>query len=150
MTRGTAYLFLGGNVIYSSTEFNGDMYFDGCGYGSEMMEAIKYCDDGEGFAERIREFNENHHKYREDVLVYQVDQYLNCVDFGEDFSIVDLKKDYFDNFFSDYIFIKNADEKNILFLTRDKLKVVLMPGEVTAFNFGYLVKGNYVKYRLLG
>lgn len=44
MTRGTAYLFLGGNVVYSSIEFNGDMYFDGCGYGSEMMEAIKPCD----------------------------------------------------------------------------------------------------------
>lgn len=51
MTRGTAYLFLGGNVIYSSIEFNGDMYFDDCGYGSEMMEAIKSCDSLEGFAE---------------------------------------------------------------------------------------------------
>lgn len=118
MTRGTAYLFLGGNVIYSSIEFNGDMYFDDCGYGSEMMEAIKSCDTLEGFAEIVKEFNESHHKYREDVLVYQVDQYLNCVDFGEDFSIVDLKKDYFDNFFSDYIFIKNARCKNILFLTQ--------------------------------
>lgn len=76
MTRGTAYLFLGGNVVYSSIEFNGDMYFDGCGYGSEMMEAIKFCDTLEGFAEIVKEFNESHHKYREDVLVYQVDQYL--------------------------------------------------------------------------
>lgn len=58
-------------------------------------------------------------KYREDVLVYQVDQYLNCVDFGEDFSIVDLKKDYFDNFFSDYIFIKNARcKEHLIFDTR--------------------------------
>ncbi|WP_455654379.1 hypothetical protein [Phascolarctobacterium sp.] len=149
MTRGTAYLFLGGNVVYSSIEFNGDMYFYGCGYGSEMMEAIKYCDDWEGFAGRIEEFNESHHKYEEDVLVCQVDQYLNCVEVGEDCITVDLKKDYFNNFFSDYIFIKNADVKNIVFLTRDKLKVVLMPGEVTAFNFGYLVEDNYVKYRLM-
>lgn len=56
MTRGTAYLFLGGNVIYSSIEFNGDMYFDDCGYGSEMMEAIKSCDTLEGFAEIVKEF----------------------------------------------------------------------------------------------
>lgn len=148
MTRGTAYLFLGGNVVYSSIEFNGDMYFDGCGYGSEMMEAIKYCDDWEGFAERIREFNENHHKYQDELWVYE-SNYLDCVEYEEDSITVDLKKNYFDNFFSDYIFIKNADAKNILFLTRDKLKVVLRPGEVTAFNFGRLVNGDHVKYRLL-
>lgn len=148
MTRGTAYLFLGGNVVYSSIEFNGDMYFDGCGYGSEMMEAIKYCDDWESFAERIREFNENHHKYQDELWVYE-SNHLDCVEYEEDSITVDLKKNYFDNFFSDYIFIKNADAKNILFLTRDKLKVVLRPGEVTAFNFGRLVNGDHVKYRLL-
>lgn len=148
MTRGTAYLFLGGNVVYSSIEFNGDMYFDGCGYGSEMMEAIKYCDDWESFAERIREFNENHHKYQDELWVYE-SNHLDCVEYEEDSITVDLKKNYFDNFFSDYIFIKNAAEKKIIFLTRDKVRIVLMPGEVTAFNFGYLVNDDYVEYRII-
>lgn len=148
MTRGTAYLFLGGNVVYSSIEFNGDMYFDGCGYGSEMMEAIKSCYTLEGFAEIVKEFNENHHKCQDELWVYE-SNHLNCVEYEEDFITVDLKKNYFDNFFSDYIFIKNAAEKKIIFLTRDKVRIVLMPGEVTAFNFGYLVNDDYVEYHII-
>ena len=75
--------------------------------------------------------------------------HLNCVEYEEDFITVDLKKNYFDNFFSDYIFIKNAAAKKIIFLTRDKVRIVLMPGEVTAFNFGYLVNDDYVEYHII-
>jgi hypothetical protein len=48
---------------------------------------------------------------------------------------LDMTEDYYDNWFSDYIYIKNLDEDGVEFIT-DNGKTALEPNDVGVFNFG--------------
>lgn len=124
MTRGTLAI-VSNDGLYISTEFNGDMYLSG--NGKDAIKCLETVDDIEDFDPAIREFNESHHKYDDEEMtckIYDSSKYL------------DMSKDYFDTWFSDYVFIKNISDEQIIITERKGDLVKINPKEIVVFNFG--------------
>jgi hypothetical protein len=60
MTRGRLAIITN-NMVYTSNEFNGDMYYDG--YGETAIEYLKKVDSTEYLVEAVKEFNEENFNY---------------------------------------------------------------------------------------
>lgn len=124
--------------ILTSTEFNGDMYMKG-GYGQLAVNALKRSKDVARYQYEVAKFNLEHHHYNDlDALTYKLKE--DCLDFT---------KDYFQNWFSDYVYIKNLTLVEVTIKTsitdkegRDigKKEVVLKPKAIAVLCFGKLVK----------
>ncbi len=141
MTRGTLYVVTDKEVI-SSTEFNGDAYSSGYGiFYIEMLEKIKTVDD---FKKIIKAFNDINFHY-EGKIIYKA----NRKNYFNKKGLMDMngigKKNYFDLYFSDWIFIKNLTDKPFGIKTRESdgngkgatpELVILHPNEQVALNFG--------------
>lgn len=126
MTRGKIVVILDGKVMLISTEFNGDMYYDG--HGKDVIESLKDINTVEEYEEFIKEFNKNNFGY-EEKLIYKVEgdeyeDYLSMVD------------DYYCKWFSDYIYIKNLSSETEKFLDRDESMCTLEQNEIGVFYFG--------------
>lgn len=122
-------------VIYTSTEFNGDGYWTG--HGEVVYAALQNITTVEEWKEYVTKFNSETFQYDEE-LHYEVD------DEYEDY--LDMSKEYFEKWFSDYIYIKNIDEDEVEFITENG-KTILVPNDVAVFNFGErLVPGTDDKY----
>lgn len=68
MTRGKFYLITPDGALYSSPEFNGDMYPEDDGYGKDAIEVLEELrTEGyvipEKFKSLVKIFNAKHHKY---------------------------------------------------------------------------------------
>ena len=113
MTRGTFVLFAPENV-FESVEFNGDMYFSG--HGEEAAKEIAKVDSFLSFVECIKEFNEKHFGYPEE----EVKAYSEVPRFAYD-DMLDMSAQYFEKYFSDYIFIKNISGEDLTFTLASKL-----------------------------
>lgn len=111
-------------VIYTSIEFNGD----GCwsGHGEVVYKALQNITTVEKWKKYVTKFNSETFGYSEKLHYKIEDEYDNYLDMTED---------YYDNWFSDYIYIKNLDEDGVEFIT-DNGKTVLEPDDVGVFNFG--------------
>lgn len=122
-------------VIYTSTEFNGDGYWTG--HGEVVYAALQNITTVEEWKEYVTKFNSETFQYDEE-LHYEVD------DEYDDY--LDMSKDYFKNWFSDYIYIKNIGEDEVEFITENG-KTILEQNDVAVFNFGErLVPGTNDKY----
>jgi hypothetical protein len=122
-------------VIYTSTEFNGDGYWSG--YGHEVYAALQNVTNVEEWRKLVTEFNAETFQYNEKLHYEIEDEY-------EDY--LDLNENYFDKWFSDYIYIKNLDEDEVEFITENG-KTMLEPNDVGVFNFGTrLVPGTDREY----
>ena len=111
-------------VIYTSTEFNGDGYWSG--HGEVVYKALHNITTVEEWRKYVIKFNSETFEYNYR-LHYEIDdEYDNYLDMSED---------YYDNWFSDYIYIKNLDEDGVEFIT-DNGKTVLGPNDVGVFKFG--------------
>lgn len=125
MTRGQIAIITPDGKLITSAEFNGDMYYDNEGYGKEVVEALESIETEEEYREFVNNFNDRNFQYTDRELFYDCDD-----------SFYDMSTDYFGKWFSDYVYIKNLSDKDVVFTDSDKQKIVLEPDEIMAFNFG--------------
>lgn len=118
MTRGTPYVIYkkdGELWLGSSEEFNGDMYPGG--HYEKLRDHLKTVNTYEDFGISIHRFNNEAHKYS-DLQIYQ--EKLSDKT-GNNDPVIDFRVEYYNKWFSDYIFIINLSEENFtIFDTKDK------------------------------
>lgn len=129
MTRGRIVVILNGEVMLVSTEFNGDMYYEG--HGEDIINAFAEIEDEDQYREFVKQFNDDNFEYNER-LVYKIsneiyERYLN------------MSVGYFDNWFSDYIYVKNLSDETVEFITNKEYKYILKPNKIGVFYFGDVV-----------
>lgn len=125
-------------VIYTSTEFNGDGYWEG--HGQDVYAALQLIRTVAEWRELVTKFNSETFEYGGKLHYKIEDEY-------EDY--LDLDKDYFDKWFSDYIYVKNLDEDEVEFITENG-KTMLEPNDVGVFCFGTrLVPGTDDEYECI-
>lgn len=124
MTRGTLALITEGG-IYNSIEFNGNM--GNRDLGSEVVPALKSVTTLSEFEKMVNEFNLKNHNYDEEEMVFVWEGTLKT----------SFKKNvYFEKWFSDYLYIKNATKENIEVLDYNGKLITFPAEEVTVLNFG--------------
>jgi len=134
MTRGTFVLLTKDGKLYQSLEFNGDMYWDG--YGEEAFNLMQDIETKEQFKNAVILFNETHHNYTDE------EEYIYNCEPVEEFLNGFVKTKYFEYWFSDYIFFKNASEHDITVKDYNNNDIVLKNGEVTILKFGEIYTPN--------
>lgn len=107
--------------IKTSTEFNGDGYWDG--YGQQVYEALQGIKSIQEWKDYVTKFNSETFEYYERLHYNVPDNYL------------DMSTDYYDKWFSDYVYIKNITDESVELITKNG-RTSLAPGEVGVFNFG--------------
>ena len=132
MTRGKILLITDDRIL-SSIEFNGDMYPSG--YGEEVVEEIlkkvSRCNVGE-FKKFVRHFDENYFGYvyegmaDPEMLVFKKKK--------ED--RIDLSDNYFKNYGSDYIYMKNVSNEAYPVTDINGRTQDIFPGQIKAYYFG--------------
>ena len=135
MTRGKMILIKSKNnklVNYITCEFNGDMYLSY--HGKNVVNELEKINTYEDFDRYVRYFNEQNFKYEEDYFgIYKEDikdKTINVFD------------NYFDNWFSDYLYFKNASGEDIKIIYKKGNKreeTIIKNGEISVFHFGELV-----------
>jgi hypothetical protein len=139
MTRGQITIITKDGIM-TSIEFNGDMYMPTkkwAGHGRKVINALKRVNDIASYQYEVAKFNKENHHYNDTTLTYKVSGH-NTLDFT---------KDYFDNWFSDYVYIKNLVAEVIKLKTKlyDKdgndigeKDVELAPNQIAVLYFGEL------------
>lgn len=107
--------------IKTSTEFNGDGYWEG--YGQYVYEALKNITTEEEWRNYVTEFNSKTFQYEEELHYDVPDAFL------------DMAENYFQKWFSDYIYIKNLTDESVGFTTENGY-TELDENEIGVFNFG--------------
>ena len=141
MTRGQIAIITKDGIM-TSTEFNGDMYMptkQWRGRGQLVVNALKRTNDIADYQYEVAKFNKENHHYNDTTLVHKYNGY----------EMLDFTKDYFENWFSDYVYLKNLTKETAKLKTtitddigRDigKKEVQLEPNQIAVINFGELVK----------
>lgn len=141
MTRGKMILinkdkFSNKNIMNISCEFNGDMYLE-C-YGKLVIANLKMINDFKGFRKFIDFFDDMFFQYKDGIYS---DYYLiNFEEIKE--NAINLQDNYFDNWFSDYLYFKNISGDDIKIkctINEKKETITIKNGEIKIFNFGSLV-----------
>lgn len=130
MTRGKFALFLPHGRLLLSIEFNGGMYLEG--HGSEAAVLLSQVQSEQDFRTLIVKFNEAHHNYPD------IDEFVYEISPSESDSYRNLDEEYFDKWFSDYLFIKNLSGESLDFRLRGTPDKVLKldDNDFIVFNFG--------------
>lgn len=139
MTKGQITAILDNEIIFTSTEFNGDMYYED-GHGEEIMRTFPNVTSLEEYKEYIKWFNETNHNYKEDTLTYELTDMSDVTNEEYIFTyeeFLDMRKDYSKKWFEDYLYIKNLSSKTVQFIDRDGKVYDLEPMKIAVFNFGY-------------
>ena len=141
MTRGQIAIIMKSKVM-TSIEFNGDMYMPTrkwAGHGRTVINALKRIYDVATYQFEVAKFNKDHHHYND----YETLTHERSLD------TLDFTKDYFNNWFSDYVYIKNLTSQDVVLKTNktDKngndigiIEVVLKPSAIAVLCFGTLHK----------
>lgn len=124
MTRGQIAIITPEGKILSSTEFNGDMYCRDNGHGKDVYDALEGIETEAEYRAFVEQFNRERFNYKEQ-LFYEYDD-----------SFYDMSTDYFDKWFSDYVYIKNLSEKEIKFKDSESRAITLDAGKTAIFNYG--------------
>jgi hypothetical protein len=133
MTRGNLILITN-SYVFKSCQFNGDMYPDGHGrLALELLERVKTVPE---FYKSVILFNELNHKYTDEYM--HIDVLVKEQVKGS----FDMSKDYFENWFSDWLYIKNIGKDVTIGLRGenegDFTPYVLSNNSTLALNFGRL------------
>lgn len=128
MTRGN-FVLITNTANWMSIQFNGDMYPSCNGkFVYHMLESVETYDD---LAAAILKFDEERFGYAD---MHYADLAPNSISDDIDFS-----KDYFTIYNSDYLYIKNASDKNCIIIAKNEVKQTIKPGEIQIWNYGNLV-----------
>ena len=144
MTRWTFVVFWNLKT-HLSVEFNWDMYIEEGSYGEVAMHMLPSLTQ-KNFTEKVKEFNERTHNYEGEQFVWSYDTNANYKRIKDDGSIaetsyLDMTEEYFDKYFSDYLFIKNDSSLELWFETindedKDKpITIKMEPGDSMILNF---------------
>lgn len=130
MTRGQIVILVDFCKLITSGEFNGDMYYDE--YGKMIIEALKEINTTEEYEDYVKEFSRMHYSHIKNDYTYPIfgTRYIKCLD---------MTKDYFDNWFSDYLYVKNLSNEIVNFITEDGF-ASLEPGKIGVFYFGRIAR----------
>lgn len=143
-TRGVGYIFVEGIdriVLYSSTEFNGDMDLE-C-YGYEFLERLSRVQNTTDFIKEMREFNEGHFDYMEDMMYREYSQKDNIIDLegNSEYGYIEQSSIHFklfeksNDYLEDYSYIKNATKQTLMIGCKNGV-VLLKPNQTMVCNFG--------------
>ncbi len=124
MTRGKMVLITPQFEAYTTTEFNGDMYWEG--YGKELCPYLIQINDLEAFKDYVEAFNSKNFDYDEELIDEVPFSYFKL--FGID--------TYFTYWFSDYLYIKNACPFDIIIKDYNGNDVTLKRNVITILCFG--------------
>lgn len=140
MTRGKMILinkdkFSEKNVMNITCEFNGDMYLS-C-FGKVVIANLEKVSNYVKFRKFVDYFDSMFFKYQETddgyYGIYKEEIKDNCINVCDD---------YFDNWFSDYLYFKNVSGEDINILceiNNKKETITIKNNEIKVFNFGELV-----------
>lgn len=133
MTRGTGVLILA-DKLRITDEFNGDMYFVNYGWGKEFFEAVKNSQSEKEFDKAMKDFNKEHHNY-EDFSLHTITDNVE--------EMLDMSKNYFENWFSDYLYIKNLSGEDKKIISKENNETyTLHNGETIILCFGEIEPGS--------
>lgn len=123
MTRGQIAVVLPDGSLLTSIEFNGGMGLDN--HGKEVIQELEAIESEAEFKEFIGKFHKEYYESDDKVLIFE----------GSD-DLFDMSKNYFDNWFSDYVYVKNLSEKPVVFTDKNGTKIELDSDTVAVFYFG--------------
>lgn len=169
MTRGKICVATEDKLLYS-VEFNGDMYVEH-GYGEEVINAFnegitneqeyrEYVEafDNENFNYATEKQDENEYNYFNNEYFIKGVRQENLED-KETMEMLDFTTNYFDKWFSDYIYLKNIDNERDLVITcnlenedgrKEKaVTVTIRPKGYVTLDFGSLVKEHSENYEIV-
>ena len=122
MTRGQIAIITPDGRLITSTEFNGDMNYSE--HGQDVFDTLETVESEAEYREFVEDFNRQNFE-NDGELFYECDE-----------SFYDMSTNYFGKWFSDYVYIKNLSDRDVVFTDTDKQKIVLEPDATMAFNFG--------------
>ena len=130
MTRGN-FVLITNTANWMSIQFNGDMYPSCNGkFVYHMLESVETYDD---LAAAILKFDKERfgysYEYGRDLLTPK--QISDDINFSEDYYAV---------YNSDYLYIKNASDKECTIIAKNGAKQTIKPGEIQVWDFGCLVQ----------
>ena len=136
MTRGQIAIIVKGGIM-TSTEFNGDMYMPTKNWGGKgrlVVNALKRVKDVADYHYEVAKFNKENHHYNDTNITYGIKGY----------KMLDFTKDYYDNWCSDYVYIKNLVTEPITIKVEDakrenKVDIKLAPNQIAVLCFRKLV-----------
>lgn len=128
MTRGQIAIITPEDRILTSTEFNGDMYYEG--HGKDVFDELECVKTAKEYEELVTRFNDENFSYDEELFYNMPQDFLN------------MRDNYFGKWFSDYVYIKNLSGKPVVFTDADGKKIQLDTDTTAVFNFGEFVACN--------
>lgn len=142
MTRGQIAIIYKGYYakdisLMTSIEFNGDMYWDG--HGKQVINLLKKVHDVANYQYVVAKFNNDNHHYNDcKSLTYKGNK-----------EMLNFTKDYFKNWFSDYVYLKNITNESVEITTEIYNKdgeckgtktTEIQPNEIVVLCFGSIEK----------
>ena len=129
MTRGN-FLLITNTANWMSIQFNGDMYPLCNGkFVYHMLESVETYDD---LAAAILKFDEKRFGYAD---MQDIDLAPKSISDDIDFS-----EDYYAVYNSDYLYIKNASDKECTIIAKNEMEQTIKPGEIQVWKFGCLIQ----------
>lgn len=128
MTRGK-FAIIKDDGVYTSYEFNGDMYVRGNGHGKDVAERLSKVNNEEDFVREVNDFNENEFGYDDEF------EKPYFIEKKADFT----HATYFDKYFSDYVYLKNLTDETKEIISFEGEKLEIEPNQILVFSFGRLV-----------
>ncbi len=131
MTRGK-FAIITDKGMFTSYEFNGDMYNTKNGHGPEVIERLGRVNNKADFVCEVEEFNANNFEYEGE---YSEPYFIE--------KSVDFRRDtYFDKYFSDYVYVKNLCSETKKIIDYHGEEVEIEPNQILVFSFGQLETEN--------
>lgn len=149
MTRGTLYLILPEKQIIQSCEFNGDMYgspkdnevSQQKGHYRKVMERLARAETKDDFIREVKAFDlENFNYQSEEGGYFRFYEYGMAEITNDGGEMEANKKSYFDMFFSDYLYFKNASGQAVTFRDARGEAITVRSGEIITFYFGEFIE----------
>lgn len=134
MTRGK-FVIITDKGTFSSLEFNGDMYFKE-GHGPEVVERLARVSNVKDLIKEVDAFNTKnfHYEVSRLDLTYKASR-KNFINF--------FRTNYYDIWFSDYLYIKNTMDSDTRITLNDGTNYILPPQKICVIYFGKSIRTEY-------
>lgn len=126
--------------ILTAGEFNGDGYFE-C-RGREVCREFAKITTEEEYQKLAKDMNDNHYEY-EGRIVFELTPIIKAEKDGSevdifDFYRLDKKGEYYNTWFSDYLYIKNFTNEDKEIIDKNGIVITIHPQGWVTINFGIL------------